>query len=619
MTPVELRRSFAQFNERLGSVEVPSASLLPENDSSTLFTGSGMQPMLPYLLGDKHPTGNDIVNIQRCVRTGDIEEIGDDSHLTYFEMIGRWEFGGDPENFKKEQIHRMFHWQIDELGLDINRFYISVFAGQEEFGIPLDQEAIDIWSELLKERGIDPIVEHEPEKYGTSRGGRIFVYGASENWWSRAGVPENMPVGEPGGPDSEMFYDFEPDGDKLDHPASDTSRFLEIGNNVFMSHIKEADGNFSPLPKPNIDYGGGFERISAALNNDPDVYKTPFFASAMQELENLSGKSYAETAREFRVILDHIRASTFLIADGAVPANAEAGYVTRRLMRRAIRTGKKLGMETGFAAILSNKFLDDTDEGVFSEADRERIIKVVSEEERQFLKTLAHGEREIEKFIARNDTVTGADAFDFFQTYGFPMELTEEFLAEKNMSITDLESYETAAQKHSELSKTASAGKFKGGLADNSEKTTALHSSVHLLLAGLRKVLGDHVHQRGSNITAERARFDFSHDGKMTPEEIQQVEEYVNKGIQAAAQVEMIEMAKQKALDDGIEGSFWEKYPEQVKVYVFEDPSGGIWSKELCGGPHVDNTKDIAEFGTFKIKKEGSVSAGTRRIRAEVA
>jgi alanyl-tRNA synthetase len=598
-----------------GAVVIPSASLLPENDPTTLFTGSGMQPMVPYLLGEKHPSGDDLVDSQKCLRTGDIEEVGDNSHLTFFEMIGRWKLKGHPDTFKRDQIEWMWEWQTQVLGLDPKNLYVSVFEGDDSLGIKRDDEAIAIWTKLFQSVGIDPKVESEPWTYGCSRGGRIFCYDAKENWWSRAGIPANMPVGEPGGPDSEMFYDFEPNGDKMDHPATDTSRFLEIGNNVFMAFVNTENG-FKPLGAPNIDYGGGLERISAAVNNNPDVYMTPFFENAIKKIAQLSGTSYTAATKEFRIILDHIRAATFLIADGALPNNVDAGYVTRRLTRRAIRTAKKININKNFTKELANIYIDEASAYPELGKNRVAILHAIESEEDKFRKTLEAGDKEIKKFLDKNGVITGEEAFFFYETYGFPLELTVEILAESNLKLTNPEGFEKASTEHSDKSRTAAAGKFKGGLAEHSEITTAYHSATHLMLAGLRKVLGDHVHQKGSNITAERIRFDFSHPDKVTAEQLAEVENYVREGIKANATVTMREMPKQAAMDAGIEGSFWEKYPDVVKVYRFEDAKGINWSEELCGGPHVANTNDIAALGQFKIQKEESSSAGVRRVKA---
>ncbi len=615
MNPNELRESFFEYMREKNAVTIPSSSLLPENDPTTLFTGSGMQPMVPYLLGETHTSGDHLVNIQRCIRTVDIENIGDNSHLTFFEMIGRWQLKANPETFKKDQIHFIWEWQIEKLGLDPENLYVTVFKGNPDLNIDRDNDAIEIWSKLFTSVGIDPIIENEPFKFGASRGGRIFLYDENENWWSRAGKPANMPIGELGGPDSEMFYDFNPDGSQEDHPALEDSRFMEIGNNVFMTHLKTDDG-FKALEQPNIDYGGGLERIAAAINNNPDIYLTPFFEKTMQKIAELSGLAYNEAKKEFRIILDHIRAATFLIYDGALPNNVDAGYVTRRLIRRAIRTAKKINLHNDFTADLASIYIDES--STYSELanNKDKIINAIDAEEKKFRKTLESGEKEIHKFLAKGEVITGKKAFYFYETYGFPFELTVEILEENNSSIQNPEEFEVAAKEHSDKSRTAAAGKFKGGLADSSEVTTAFHSATHLLLAGLREILGDHVHQKGSNITAERIRFDFSHGEKVTKEELEKVETYVRAGIAANANATVREVAKQDAIDAGIEGSFWEKYPDIVKVYSFQDAQGKVWSEELCGGPHVEETAKIGEQGIFTIKKEGSSSAGVRRIKA---
>jgi alanyl-tRNA synthetase len=613
--PNALRQSFLDCMRELGSAIVPSSSLLPENDPTTLFTGSGMQPMIPYLLGEKHPSGNDVANTQKCLRTGDIDEVGDTSHLTFFEMMGRWAFGADPATFKRDQLRYIWKWQVEVLGMNPAHLYVSVYQGNAAMGISRDDEAIALWTELFRSVGIEPTVEAEPWTHGASRGGRIFVYNEKENWWSRAGVPENMPVGEPGGPDSEMFYDFEPAGDPKDHPATDTPRFLEIGNNVFMSYRRTAAG-FESLARPNIDYGGGLERVCAAVNGNPDVYATAFFRNPMRKLEELTSATYAGNERAFRIILDHTRAATFLIADGAPPSNTDAGYITRRLMRRAIRTALKLGLAKPFMAELAKIYIAEATAYPSLGREQSRILATITGEEQQFMKTLETGERNIKKHLEHGKPVTGADAFNFYETYGYPRELTEELLAEQGLKLVDADGFAKAAEEHSEKSRTAAAGKFAGGLADHSEKTTALHTATHLMLAGLQKVLGPHVHQKGSNITAERARFDFSHGEKMTDEQKAEVEKYVNDAIAAKAAMTVTEMPKQQAMDEGVEGSFWEKYPDVVKVFSFTDASGKHWSRELCGGPHADNTAALGTFGAFKIQKEESSSVGVRRIKA---
>lgn len=614
MTPDQLRKSFVGYMKRIGANEVPSASLLPENDPSTLFTGSGMQPMVPYLLGEKHPIGNEITDVQKCLRTVDIEEVGDMSHLTFFEMIGRWEFRANADDYKKKQIDAIWDWQVNELGIDPGRLYISAFKGSGELNIERDTETIRLWSEKFKSVGIEPIVEDEPYKYGASRGGRIFLYGEKENWWSRVGSPFDMPVGEPGGPDNEMFYDLEPDGDSLDHPASDSERFLEIGNNVFMCYKKE-DIGFVKMKNPNIDYGGGLERVAMAVNGDRDIYNTALFLNAKQKLAKLSGKEYTYDLKSFRIILDHVRAAAFLINDGAEPANSDAGYITRRLLRRAIRAGRKIGIQGSFAAELAEVYIDEATAYEDIILNKQNVLEAISKEEKLFHKTLQQGEIEIRKYLKTKGKVTGADAFYFYETYGFPLELTEELLSENGYIIEEKESYTEAAMKHAQMSRTAAAGKFKGGLADQSTETTALHTAAHLLLAGLRHVLGDHVIQKGSNITADRLRFDFNHDEKLTPEQLSEVEIFVNDAISSKAIVSFSEMPKTEAKENGISGNFWDKYPDIVKVYTIQDAEGKVWSREVCGGPHVENTECL---GKFRIIKEQSSSAGVRRIKAVI-
>jgi alanyl-tRNA synthetase len=616
MTPDEIRRSFLNHMGRHGSIAIPAANILPENDPTTLFVGSGMQPMIPYLLGMTHPVGRDLANVQPCVRTGDIDEVGDLTHLTFFEMIGRWELGADTATYKKAQIARIADWQIHTLGLDPKRLFVSVYAGNDEIGIKRDDECIGIWKELFARYDIDAPVELEPFKFGASRGGRIFVYGDGENWWSRSGTPKNMPIGEPGGPDSEMFFDFEPNGDQMAHPAEGGSRFVEIGNNVFMSY-KKTTGGFTLLDSPNIDYGGGLERIFSAAVGEKDVFKTPFFATVVKELEALSKRSYDSHTREFRIILDHARAATFLCASGALPGNRDAGYIVRRLIRRAARVGHKLRLEGPFLAKLSEIFIRESTAYSFVQEKGDSVIAAIQKEEQAFQKTLIQGEKEIRRFLEKSE-VTGKDAFFFYETYGFPLELTKEVLEEEGQTLKDEESFHAAQVAHSELSKTASAGKFAGGLADHSETTTAYHTTTHLLLAGLQSVLGPHVHQMGSNITPSRLRFDFSHPQKMTTEELNRVVEFVNDAIRSSAEVSVREMAKSEAMDVGIEGSFWEKYPDRVTVYSIRDDGGKLWSEELCGGPHVSDMSQLRGLGKFTILKEESSSSGVRRIKARL-
>ncbi len=614
MSPDEIRKSFIKAMEDCGSVAIPSSGLVPENDSSTIFVGSGMQPMVPYLLGLEHPMGSDLVNIQPCVRTGDIEEVGDMSHLTFFEMIGRWELGADPEVYKSVQINRIMDWQVENLGLDPSRLSVTIHSGNNKLGIDFDHTSLKIWQDFFKKYGVEAKVEDEPFKYGASRGGRIFIYDDSENWWSRAGVPENMPTGEPGGPDSEMFFDHVPNGDPFAHPADGRDRFVEIGNNVFMSHHKTEQG-FSLFDRPNIDYGGGLERIACAVNGEVDLYMSPFFEAARWTLQEKSGKVYQDYARQFRIVLDHCRASVFMMASGVAPGNKDGGYVVRRLIRRAARAGKELGLDEPFMVDIATVFINESETYQFVQDARDVVLDMLKREESAFLHTLLKGEREIRNLIGKGP-INGRAAFKIYETYGFPLELTEEVMAEVGISIIDREGFDEAAREHAEKSKSASDAKFAGGLGDHGKVTVAYHTVTHLLLAGLREVLGDHVHQRGSNITSERIRFDFSHPNKVTRDQLNEVEAYVERAIRDETHVTSFEMDKQEAQEAGIEGSFWDKYPDIVTIYEIKGISGTIYSQELCGGPHVENSNMIRELGDFKILKEESSSAGVRRIKA---
>ncbi|MBP9812149.1 alanine--tRNA ligase [Candidatus Gracilibacteria bacterium] len=649
----EIRTKYLEYYRKQNHAIVPSSPLLPENDPTTLFTGSGMQPMLAYLLGEPHPLGTRIADSQKCFRAVDIDEVGDNRHTTFFEMLGNWSLG---DYFKKEQIPWMWDFLINELGLNPQNLYITCHIGSKDAGIARDDEAANLWKELFQGVGIDARMSEDAATKGMMPGERIFFYEDKKNWWSRAGVPAKMPVGEPGGPDSEMFWDFDPTVEKRIHERSiwkdlpchvncDCGRFLEIGNNVFMAYKKESDG-FHELAGKNIDFGGGLERIAMAMHNTPDIFMTGVFDSLRKSLEGLTGKTYGgeySTTNAFRIIMDHLRAATFLIGDGAFPSNVDAGYFVRRLIRRAIRAGRRIGLTENFTHVLAESVIAD-----YSDAypnlltGKDAILRSLSEEEDKFRRTLERGEREIEKLLSGSEKIDGKKAFWIFETFGFPREMTEEIILEHialghgglediaNVEILREKLYEAnpalkgemevfardfaeSAKAHADLSRTAAAGKFAGGLADHSDETTALHSTCHLMLAGLRKVLGAHVHQAGSNITAERLRFDFSHPEKMTPEQITAVEAYVNTAITSGITVTVSNMDKNEAKESGVEGSFWEKYPDIVKVYSMVGADGVAYSRELCGGPHVENSKDM---GTFKIIKEESSSAGVRRIKA---
>jgi alanyl-tRNA synthetase len=615
MKAKEIRQKYLDFFKLKNHKIIPSASLLPENDPTTLFTGSGMQPMVPYLLGETHPEGTRIVDSQKCFRAGDIDDVGDNRHTTFFEMLGNWSLG---DYFKKEQIDWIFEFLTRELNLDPSRLYISVYRGNEKYKLKKDEEAVIIWQEKFKSVGIDAKTVDNAEKNGM-QDGKIFYYPEKENWWSRVGVPENMPEGEPGGPDSEMFWDFGAElklhensewKDKPCHPACDCGRFLEIGNNVFMQFIKTKDG-FDELKNKNIDFGGGLERLAVAVNDTPDIFLSDIFESLRNKIETTTGKKYGENENQtkaFRVIMDHLRGATFLIADGATPSNKDQGYFTRRLIRRAVRFAHDLDVSFNFTADVANVVIDEYQD-YYAELKnkKEIILSKITKEEDKFRKTLKNGLKEFEK----KEKINGKEAFDLYQTYGFPIEMTKELAEEKGIKINEKE-FNKELEKHQELSRTASAGKFKGGLADSGGETAKLHTATHLLNAALRKILGDHVYQKGSNITAERLRFDFTHGEKLTPEEKQQVEELVNKAIQDELPISFEEISVKEAKGKGAIGVFDSKYDQKVKVYKVGE-GDNIFSMEICGGPHVKST---GELGGFKIKKEQSSSAGIRRIKA---
>ncbi|PJE58356.1 MAG: alanine--tRNA ligase [Candidatus Portnoybacteria bacterium CG10_big_fil_rev_8_21_14_0_10_36_7] len=607
MTANELRQKYLEFFKSKGHIIIPSASLVPENDPSTLFTGSGMQPMVPYLLGEKHPLGTRIVDSQKCFRAGDIEDVGDNRHTTFFEMLGNWSLG---DYFKKEQIFWMFEFLTKEIGLDPKNVYVTVFRGNEELGISRDSEAAGFWKEEFSKIGIEAKDVDFVENKGMQEG-RIFYYG-KDNWWSRVGVPDNMPIGEPGGPDSEMFWDFGAElgihekseyRDQVCHVNCDCGRFLEIGNNVFMQYVKTEKG-FEQLPSGNIDFGGGLERILAAKNGDPDIFKTDLFVPIIGKIEKLSGEKYGESvsAYDMRVIADHLKAATFLIADGVVPSNTQQGYVLRRLIRRAIRYGHLLGIEKNFTKQISEAVVEIYKD-IYSDFGKNKIFVELENEENRFRETLEKGLKEFEKM----QNVSGADAFNLYQTYGFPLEMTEELALEKGIKINKKE-FEEEFKKHQEKSRTASAGQFKGGLVDVSEITIKYHTATHLLLAAMRQILSPEIYQKGSNITAERLRFDFNYPEKLSAEQLKSIENLVNEKIGEKIEVEMMEMSKEEALKLAKVSFDPSKYGDIVKVYKIND-----FSTELCGGPHVKNT---GELGKFRITKEEASSAGVRRIKA---
>ena len=639
----QIREKYLKFMEKNGHAIVPSSALVPENDATTLFTGSGMQSMLPYLLGEKHPKGTRITDSQRCFRAEDIEEVGDNRHTTFFEMLGNWSFG---DYFKEKQIELMFEFLVDELKINPENLYITVFGGDEDNNLPKDEEAPKLWQDLFAKHGISAGVadigsEQGGYEKGMKEGERIFYYDSSKNWWSRAGKPDKMPVGEPGGPDSEMFYDFgtphNTDFGEHCHPNCDCGRFIEIGNNVFMQYIKRDDKKFEELESKNIDFGGGLERIAAASNNDADVFKVNLLWNVVAQVEKLSGKKYDENLPAFRVVTDHIRGAVFMIADGVYPGNTDQDYFTRRLLRRAVRYADKLEIPVGKFALLAESVIETYQEHYPHLLEKKsEITEAIAREEEQFRKTLDSGMKQFNKVTLQvhltskevdgkkmidksvppvaKKAISAQKAFDLYTTYGFPIELTEEIAKEKGL-IVERAGFEKLMDEHRDKSRAGAEQKFKGGLADSSEKVTHYHTATHLLLAGLRKELGDHVHQAGSNITGERLRFDFTHPDKVDRETLDKVEEFVNNAIQIGGEVSIEMMAKDKAqADTTIEASFWDRYPDEVKVYTMKGEDGTVFSRELCGGPHVEKLQTIQ--GTFKIKKEESSSAGVRRIKA---
>lgn len=631
MTTNEIRQKYLDFFQKQGHTIVPSASLLPENDPTTLFTGSGMQPMVPFLLGQPHPLGTRIADSQKCFRSGDIEEVGDNRHTTFFEMLGNWSLG---DYFKSEQIHWMWEFLTGELQLDPRRLYFTCFRGNEELGIPKDIEAAELWQSLLRGKGVEADIVDFSERDGM-QGGRIFYYSEKKNWWSRSGVPGNMPVGEPGGPDTEMFWDFGEDlklheqsqwSNEPCHVNCDCGRFVEIGNNVFMQYHKTERG-FEQLPQKNVDFGGGLERMAAAVRNNQDVFMIDLFDGARQILESLSGRTYGTMEQEtyaFRVILDHLRAATFVVADGAIPSNKDQGYFTRRLIRRAVRFAKNLGIETSFTARVVEAYIE-TYKNHYPDLEHKKhtIVGEVEKEELKFRRTLEQGIKQFETVTvnsAQGSVINATNAFDLYQSFGFPIELTEELAKERGLSV-DLAGFQVEKEKHQALSRAGAEQKFKGGLADHSDMSVKYHTATHLLHAAILKVLGPHATQKGSNITPERLRFDFAHGDKMTDEQKQQVEDLVNAAIKRDYPVTFEILPFDEAKKRQAIGLFEDNYGDQVKVYTVGDPLGvpvadptaETFSRELCGGPHVERTGDM---GKFRIVKEEACSAGVRRIKA---
>ena len=661
MTINEVRTKYLEFFEKRGHAIIPSASLVPLNDPTTLFTGSGMQPILPYLLGQPHPKGARLVDSQKSFRAEDIEEVGDNRHTTFFEMLGNWSLG---DYFKKEQLPWLFEFLTEEVGIDARNLYVTVFIGDEEKGIPRDTESASIWKDLFGQKGIvatERAIGSEADGYRLGMGSgheRIFYYEARKNWWSRSGPPENMPAGEPGGPDSEVFYDFgtphDPKFGEFCHPNCDCGRFLEIANSVFMQYIKKDDGSFALLPKANVDFGAGLERITVASMGIPDVFAIDVFEDLIRLLERFSGKQYADSRyqKSFRIIADHMRAATMILGDGVRPGNTDRAYVLRRLIRRAAQHALKLEVpqDQGSESVLNRcaSIIIEKYKHAYPELDGDEAFQHITgeiwNEEKQFAHALEKGMKEFEKMTDGPSTdstdspqassgqarrISGQEAFMLFTTYGFPYEMTLEIAGERGIDV-DEEEFKRLMKEHQALSRSGSEQKFRGGLADHAEATVRLHTAHHLLLAALQKVLGSHVHQRGSNITQDRLRIDFSHSEKVSKEQLAAVEQLVNEKIREKLPVLRNIMPREQAEKLGAEKEFGAKYPDTVSVYsigpkgaTLEEPEfDGVFSIEFCGGPHVENTRELmGPEGSwrFAIQKEEAVAQGIRRIKAKLS
>ncbi len=579
-TRQELIRVYIDFFKKNGHKEIPSASLVPANDPTVLFTTAGMHPLVPYLLGQSHPLGKRIVDVQKCIRTGDIDEVGDEVHHTFFEMLGNWSLG---DYFKEEAIQMTFEFHTKILGIPLEKYAVSCFEGDKN--APKDEESAKIWNSIgIKKE-------------------RIAFLPKEDNWWGPAGNTG------PCGPSTEQFYWSSKEKVPKNFDSKD-KRWVEIGNDVIMQYVKDKNANYNLAKQKNIDFGGGVERTLAVLNNLSDNYQTTVFFPIIKEIEKTSGKKYTGNEKSMRIIADHIKASCFIINDGVTPSNAERGYVLRRLIRRAVRHGKLLGINENFTSKLIksiNQIYPDY------KLDTKIITAELDKEEEKFASTLEQGIKNFEKIAKEKNKIDCKDAFLLYQSYGFPIEMTSELAKEKNIEIDEI-GFEKECQIHQELSRTASAGTFKSGLADNTEMTKKLHTATHILNEALRAVLKDkEIRQKGSNITPERLRFDFNFPRKLEASEIKAVEDWVNDKIKHATEVKREEMPLTKALESGAQGEFGTKYPEKVSVYTISDKKGQCISKEICTGPHANN---LSELGKFKILKEESSSAGIRRIKA---
>ncbi len=648
MTSEDLRQKFLDFFAKRGHAIIPSASLVPENDSSTLFNTAGMQPLVPYLLGEPHPAGNRLVDVQKCVRTGDIDDVGDNRHLTFFEMLGNWSLG---DYFKKEAISWSWEFLTDKtegLGLDPTRLYVTVFKGED--GIPRDEESISLWQEVFKQAELSNEVATQDEL--VKKGIRIIPLGKNDNFWI-AGT-----IGPCGG-DTEIFYDTRPEEGELSgkfNDLVDSFRLVEIWNNVFMEFNKTTEGAYEPLANKNVDTGMGLERTVAVLNGQATVFDTDLFAPLLEEIRGLTA---IRDTRAERIVADHIRTAVFMISDGVVPSNTDRGYILRRILRRAIRYSEILKIPKGdlgkVATEVQIKYKD-----IYFNVGGGEIVEVIKEEEKKFAEALEDGLKVVQKIFdkkvslatdkflklmslknknrileetfikQRNDqphnipeadlssgeidqaTISGKEAFDLYQSYGFPLEMIVELVREKSL-LVDIEDYHLKLKKHQELSRQGAEQKFKGGLGGDSEQILKYHTATHLLQQALTEVLGPEVAQKGSNITDERLRFDFTFERKMTEEEKEKVEAAVNEKIQADLPVQKVILPKDEAERTGARHLFGEKYGDQVSIYFIGDKLETAYSKEFCGGPHVEHTGIL---GTFKIAKEEAVAAGVRRIKA---
>ncbi len=627
MNAQDIRNAYLDFYRERGHEIIPRAPLVLHGDPTTLFTGSGMQPIIPYLLGEPHPKGVRIADSQTCLRAQDIDDVGDNRHTTFFEMLGNWSFG---DYFKTQQIEWMFEFLGDVVRLDMSRVYVTCYIGDERYGIAKDTEAAEVWAKLFAEKGLtngqaDIGGEVDGYERGMREGERIFYYDGSKNWWNRGKTgPDTTPVGDPCGPDSEMFYDFgiahNPEFGEFCHPNCDCGRFMEIGNNVFMAYKKVAEGQFEALEQKNVDHGSGLERIAAAKLNDPDVFKISLMWPIIEKLQDLSGKKYETHTESMRVIADHLRAATFLAVDGCVPSNKEQGYVMRRLLRRAIRYSFDLGIEQNFLEGIV-PVIADLYEADFPEVKEQRdsIVAVLVKEEKAFRQTLRNGIKQMAKFAEGG--ITGAELFTLYDTYGFPVELSVEEAFKQNILLPEdwRAQFDASMLEQRQRSQTAAKGTFKGGLEGHDDIHLKYHTATHLLQSALRELYGSELRQHGSNITAERLRFDFNHEGKMPSEDIARAEELVNGWIAEDLPVSYTMYPTQEALDMGAIGPFGERYDSEVKVYQMGE-GDHIASLEICGGPHVTHTGQLAEGGkVFKITKEEASSAGIRRIKAILA